>query len=675
MSRPAKWLGALALVGLSLAGCPGDPEDPGLPPRQSCEASSCHGRAGTEHGIELAHPGFALRCTDCHGGDGEARDEASAHVAPAPAWVAERRGYIRNLSVNELDQVAPDYLRFENPGDFRVAQMSCGSGSPANPGSGCHQDVVYSAARSVMSTFVGHFAPPRFENGMQGQDAELGSRAIEDTEGVDPLPEGAVRSLEQARVPDASAPRDSVATAMDHYLPKNCTHCHAWSYGRNDARGNFRSAGCTSCHFVYTDDGVSESSDPSAITDRPPHPRTHELVTRPPGNNCEHCHFQGARIGMLYRGVVEWGLTDDPPFPNIGESLHNHPPEFYLQASSDPAHPADLHYTAGMTCVDCHVGRDVHGDGRIYSSAKQQTAIRCENCHGNVDEDLMEGRVTKPLTRDGTDPTCAPVGGDPDAFWNCNGDALRMLSRHDDGSIWLTPAEGGPELRVPQVHSILASGRNPLMERAMARDGDSGFSHTQVIECDGCHTAYRQYCFGCHVTMDYGQQKSDLLSGERTFGAELTSRSFTSFDLYFLGQNRRGKIGSFCPSMQVFLSATGEDASGAPVTYFENRIRTSASGRRGFNWAVDAPHVSSRRPQPCSRCHANERAGCSTDEARETYGFGTGLYEWTDDTGTTYDLTQLLEPDGTPVVDFAHEGQGAVPMDVIGRALDVCVSN
>ncbi len=639
----------------------------GPSPREGCENSGCHGVAGEDNGIEEIHPGRQLLCTSCHGGDPTADTAEAAHVAPAPAFVAERRGYLRNLSVNELDEVDPAYLRFENPGDFRVAGQSCGSTNPEAAGSDCHQELVESSRRSVMSTFVGHFNGPRFLAGMQERPGELGSITIEDPGFTGEV--GTVPRLLQANPPPEDAPQGEVSTLMDHYLVKNCTHCHAESFGRNDARGNFRSSGCSSCHMVYDNDGVSQSSDPSAVTDRPPHPVRHELTTMPSGEQCEHCHFQGARIGLQYRGVVEWGLSDDPPFPNIGESLHNHPPEFYLQADTDPAYQGDLHYYAGLECVDCHQGRDVHGDGRIYSTAKFQVAVRCENCHGNVDEPITEGRATPPLVRGGTEPTCQPTSGDGDTFWNCAGDTLRGIFRDDAGVLRLRLSNGSGTPAIPQVNFILSRGDNENMIAGMGRDPATGFSHTEVIECHGCHTGYRQYCFGCHVDMDYSQTRSDLLTGRETIGAEITTRSFVELDMYLLGQNHRGKIASFCPSMQVFLSATGSDGT----RLFENRTRTTASGRVGFNFAVDFPHVTSRTPRPCVQCHANQDDACSTNLALETFGFGTGRYMWTDDTGATHDLTQLLAPDGTSLYDFSHVGQGPVPMDMMQRALDTCV--
>lgn len=647
-----------------LAGCEGDPT-PEQPPRQGCESGDCHGPAGQRGGIEIAHRGAQLSCTDCHGGDATATTATDAHVTANDDWLAERGGYIRNLSVNDLDRVDPDYLRFINPGDYRVAGRSCGSASSAAAGGTCHQAQVDSAPTSVMSTFVGHFDVPRFQAGMQGQDAVVGARAGQSLNAE--LPSGAVASITQATPPPVDAPRDQISTLMDHYLTKNCTTCHAWSYGANDRTGNYRSSGCASCHMVYNREGSSESEDPSRAPG-PPHPAKHELTTAIPSEQCEHCHYQGARIGLAYRGVVEWGFDQPAPYPNTGEELHGRPVGFYLNGGSDT--PPDLHYTAGMVCADCHVGRDVHGDGNIYSSAKFQVSIRCENCHGNIDRALQAGQAVAPLVAGGReDPECAPPASSDGHVLNCNGDPLKNVEVNADGRVWLERRDGGGRLEVPQIHDMLAGDASPVMRLAMGRNADTGVSHTETMECHSCHSGWRQYCFGCHVSMDYGVDKIDNLTGLATPGAETASRSFVSLDLYFIGQNHRGKLASFCPSMQAFLSAND---SSTGTTFFENKVRRSADGKVGFNWAVDAPHTTSRAPQPCSRCHADANDDCSTDNARQTYGFGTGRYMFTDSDGTSHDLTQLLDPAGNPIVNFSHAGQGPVPIGAINRALAVC---
>ncbi len=628
-------------------------------------------------GIENAHAGYPLSCTQCHGGDPESQLKEGAHVAITQPFLLERAGYIKNLSVNELDDVDPGVLRFKNPGDYRVAHISCGSSSSANTGSGCHQKKVDTAKRSIMTTFAGHFGPARFQAGMQDQVAQYASRAIETLYPNQPIPAGAVPSLKQAHPPADDAPRDEIATAMDHYLTKNCTRCHQASFGANDAPGNFRSSGCTSCHMVYANDGKSDSADPVAIRNRAPHPVRHELTLDIPSSQCEHCHYQGARIGLRYRGVMEWGFSDQtPPFDNIGESLHGHQPEFYLQDAE--AYPPDLHHTAGLACADCHVGRDVHGDGNLYSNAKLQVSIRCENCHGNIDASITPGKATAPLLPGGlASPECQPetTAENSAEFLNCNGDPIRNLQRSEDGEITLRLHSGGTR-PVSQVHDILESDQaSAAMRRAMGRNSTTGASHTEQMECHTCHTHSRQYCFGCHVTMDYSVQRKDHLTGVTTFGAEYVERSNTSIDLYFLGKNSRGKISSLCPSMQVFMSATERDEVGERISLFENRARTTQSGKVGFNWAADAPHGTSSRPKACNVCHADAADGCSTTQAKETYGFGTGRFSHTDSEGRTHDLTQLIDTDGVPLYDFAHMGQGAIPMAQIQRALSVCADD
>jgi hypothetical protein len=47
------------------------------------------------------------------------------------------------------------------------------------------------------------------------------------------------------------------------------------------------------------------------------------------------------------------------------------------------ANQVDVHVRSGMTCMDCHTAREIHGDGVEYGSMKQPIAMdtRCEKCH------------------------------------------------------------------------------------------------------------------------------------------------------------------------------------------------------------------------------------------------------------------------------------------------------
>ncbi len=46
----------------------------------------------------------------------------------------------------------------------------------------------------------------------------------------------------------------------------------------------------------------------------------------------------------------------------------------------------DVHFAAGMSCMDCHTAREIHGDGIEYTSMKEQGAmdVTCERCHYSI---------------------------------------------------------------------------------------------------------------------------------------------------------------------------------------------------------------------------------------------------------------------------------------------------
>jgi hypothetical protein len=584
---------------------------------------------------------------DCHGGDPDASSKAGAHVAP-PEGVEN----IRTLATDELDEIPADYMRFINPGDLRVADEGCGSASTAADGGGCHQDIVDNNRLSVMSSFTGHYNVPRFLGGMQEREALFGSHDLVDHDfDAASAPPGAVEEITALR-PTLGGQRDDLETIMDNYLAKSCPTCHAYSFGRNAAPGNYRSSGCTSCHMLYENDGLSQSGDPTVTTNEPSHPARHELTNAIPETQCEHCHFQGGRIGLFFQGIREGGFAEVPPnVVPLGEPRHAHDANFYYVDEDDTNDidetPPDLHFTAGMTCVDCHVGSDVHGDGWLYSTAKYQTGVKCEDCHGSVRESIAEGS---------------------DGYFHADaGHPLKQLSRNEAGAVVLTGAMDGAEHLVKQVAQVLETGSNPHMSEAMGVN-DEGWSHTDSLECHACHSGWRQTCFGCHVSMDDRFESYDHQTGQDTPGLVQGTRDFSTITDYFLGTNARGKVSSVCPSQQMFVSYYDENGD----KIVDEQVRTTADGLLGFGWAANHPHTTQRIPQNCDRCHIKPDES-NIDEVRGTYGFGTGEFFMPDGDGVMHDLSKILDDMGIPIVDFGHEGAGAVTGDMLDRALEVRV--
>jgi len=631
----------------------GDLPEPDLEDIPSDEAGcvGCHRPLvdGVRHGIEEAHPpvpGDDLSCTDCHGGNGTASTRLDAHVSPGSGPSA-----LRSLASDELDGIDPAYLRFINPGDLRIADLTCGL-------AGCHPEHVENTKLSTMSTYGGHYTLPRYLAGHQGREGEVAAVDVTDHD-FDELtaPEGAVESLAALRGPNPAEPRDSLGSLIDDYLPKNCPTCHLNSFGRNQAAGTYRSSGCTACHMVYGDNGLSDSDDPTR-SDFPPHPIKHELTTAMPVEQCAHCHFQGGRIGLHYRGIREGGFdaanTPEHAVP-LGESLYGHGSDFYFTDEDSTNEvdetPPDLHFEAGMVCADCHVGGDVHGDGNLYTAERYQVGIRCEDCHGTVREEIQAD------LEDGL-------------FKNSKGDPLALRRIETPDIVLLKLNAENREIYVPQIARLLAEGANPNMNLAMGVD-EEGFSHTDSLECYACHTSWRLNCFGCHVTQDDRLGAQNRTTGFVTQGFFSAERDTYTTDFFALGQNRRGKLSPLCSSMSMFFTRIDEQGT----TQYTDKIRTSGDGKQGFGWNPFHHHTVSRKSQDCNRCHpvVPGSAPENDDLVRATYGFGSGEAMAIDGDGTLYDLTRFLEEDGTLISDFPHPGTGPVPEAVRNRAMTTFV--
>jgi len=718
------------VFGLFFFGCPGKPEPESvcelpLPNPEDCDRAplgpaylAClkqdqtadipvKGNPGclTCHtGIEDPHPTHPLPCTTCHGGDGEAITQKDAHVALPDAFCGEDVSSLsewakvltlkRACTTDELDAVfeADDgkLLQWINPGDLRVATRSCGDGAGS-----CHQATVDSARRSVMQTFTGHYNLPRFLAGMQDREAVVGTVDVTDPHfsevASNPL---AVEFIEPLRGPEEGWLDNSPEQVMDEYLPRHCPACHTASFGKNDSHRNYRSSGCTACHMIYDDNGRSQSGDPTvqaavltadAVVG---HPVAHVLTQRIPTRQCEHCHFQGARIGLNYQGLREHGFGDPQnPTPEeekmtfIQDDIHGHGQGWYVcdedNTNSIDETPPDIHHTKGMHCVDCHTDREVHGDGHIYSTAKGQLDIHCIDCHGTVREPAKPNQDGQFVTRNGT--------------------VITNLSQNSDGSVILTGRIDGREHAVTQVKESLdkraetADPQNDKMLQSMgvvhAREDGSLYSHADTMECWTCHTKWRLNCWGCHVKQDrlihenpdFHFQQINLQTGQQS-SIKVDGQRFTwDIDGFYLGTNDRGMIDTMCPSMQMFFSAKTKEWDAATSSYnttehYSYEPRRSPEGKPNFGWMPTFQHTTQRNGQTCQRCHP-KTDGSNETMVRATYGFGNGVTvpELVDETGVPYDLSRMLDDEGNPISEFGHEGTGPVSPEVRQRAMQTSI--
>ena len=266
-------------------------------------------------GIEDMHSGaITIGCTDCHGGDSTVRlpnpsliessgeyqaAEKKAHVQPRfpESWKSsanpERPA---TLTLRE----SAEFIRFVNPGDLRIAHLSCGV-------SGCHTEDTHKVKKSMMTTGAmlwgaalynnGSFIYKNYrfgetfdENGVQTRvysyplpkPGETQKKGV--LEFLDPLPRweasqmgNILRTFERGgkKVQEIGNP---IPDELPGKPPQNALSNRGLGtllrtdpvflglqktrlldpmnsmFGTNDGPGDYRSSGCTSCHVVYAND-------------------------------------------------------------------------------------------------------------------------------------------------------------------------------------------------------------------------------------------------------------------------------------------------------------------------------------------------------------------------------------------------------------------------------------
>src|SRR5262245_18329182 len=107
--------------------------------RQSDGCLACHRNTADPH----AKTTLNLGCADCHGGNPCAATKELAHEQPRfPDEWPSSANPVRSYAL--LNHERPEFVRFVNPGDLRVAHLSCGT-------AGCHPKEVLQVHKSMMS--------------------------------------------------------------------------------------------------------------------------------------------------------------------------------------------------------------------------------------------------------------------------------------------------------------------------------------------------------------------------------------------------------------------------------------------------------------------------------------------------------------------------------------------
>ncbi len=655
-------------------------------------------------------------CVICHGGTPSSPSHQVAH-AGAPAGLTEAGG---------ADAFYPD------PGSIWIAEKTCGL---------CHQGYVERLKKALMTTEAGKLQGNFWTWGLQEEfkfKAHWGNYDIKDTDGPTPAigtdaykaymtdmvkthPDQFPSELVQVPEVDVDQIPDHPNLAGITYSRQQCQRCHTGVTG-HQRRGDFRGAGCSSCHVPYGVEGFYEGGDPTIDKAEPGHPMIHRMIgsrktktthngiqfSGIPSETCRTCHNRGKRIGTSYPGMMEFPYGS--PYDEKGgtqERLHGRPGYLYIkddlhhQIESRPGNPQ-----GGLLCQDCHTSIDMHGDGNIFGTTLAQVEVECADCHGTV----------------ASYPWELPLGYGEEFGKDSLGDArglatelpsfMRLATVYEPRDGYLLSARGNPFGNVVKdgdkviVHS--ASGLDfavPVLkeidkteswkdESALIAKKAVG-SHMETMECYSCHADWAPQCYGCHVTVDYSEGKTDVdwvanvnavqpdgLTPDAKLGTNgLTSpgkvsetRSYLRWETPILGINGEGRVSPLMPGCQVITTVIDKDGN----TVAHNIMWNSPEGP--IDHSAVQPHTSGRVARTCESCHANPKAlGYGIEDGRFMQGYDQGFsadlataegalissnarLQSQPIPGLKWDLSQIITRDGEQLVSVGSHWQGTGPL-------------
>jgi hypothetical protein len=335
---------------------------------KSAGCVACHQNTHDPH----ARDTLRLGCCDCHGGDPTAADKFHAHVAPRfpDAWPSSANP-VRSYTL--LNHENPEFVRFVNPGDLRVAHISCGT-------AGCHPREVQQNRLSMMThgcmlwgaalynngafplkparfgeSYGMHGVPQRLQTVPPPSEYEMRCKGV--LAYLDPLPRfeitqpgNVLRIFErggrlrpeigiperteengrpiQSRLSVRGLGTENRTDPTFIGLQKTRLLDPTLNFlGTNDHPGDYRSSGCSACHVIYANDrsrmnsgpyagagnrGTSFSPDPTIPKDESGHPIEHRFTTAVPTSQCIVCHIHpGTNVLNSYTGFMWWDEETD----------------------------------------------------------------------------------------------------------------------------------------------------------------------------------------------------------------------------------------------------------------------------------------------------------------------------------------------------------------------------
>jgi hypothetical protein len=673
--------------------------------------------------------GFADNdCIVCHGGNAEATDKLTAH-----------EGTVTYFETNK----GPKNF-YPDPGSPFINEHTCGV---------CHEEQVKTQFTSLMYTEAGKIQGTTWGFGLNSYNHDVANTHVQEVVVHERLgtsvykkymaqlkeAEPQVFPKEMKALPEAPTPEqvnDNPQLSVYTYLRAECQRCHTGVKGRFK-EGDFRGIGCSSCHIPYSNKGKYEGADPTIPKDEAGHMLVHSMQSTQdapvtvhgktysgiPVKTCQSCHNRGRRIGVSYEGLMETSYQS--PFMGEGDNQSKIHTKNYLHLK------ADIHLTKGMVCQDCHTSGDAHSYGDLSGAIQGAVEIECEDCHGTPDKYPWE----LPIGYGDEIASLPPATGAPRGVSDT---LLKMqiygaVNHPQDG--YLITARGNPMANIVRVgnqallHS--ASGKdiplkplkylndnNELSEAARVAKVQTHI-HIEKMECYACHATWAPQCYGCHIKIDYSDQKehpdwvklagiadehgmtpdalyngfkdwknNDELSKEeieqiKSFmitGKTSEQRSYLRWEDPPLVVNGDHRISPAIPGCQTTVSVKGADGKMKLLNHIFKAQDHGKEGKAdGGQLAIDMspvqPHTIQKKARSCESCHTNPKAMGFGIANGELYARPDSSYvadhPLASDVDTQFnaipnlpmDWSRFIDEDGNQLQTVGHHFSGSRPLN------------
>jgi hypothetical protein len=203
----------------------------------------------------------------------------------------------------------------------------------------------------------------------------------------------------------------------------------------------------------------------------------------------------------------------------------------------------DIHFSAKMSCIDCHTVRGIMGSAEGMHFKEEAVDIACSDCHDNNSPRVRLDNWPPELDHLSTH---IPFRHTPEQqflrtakwetpLWHIE---VRSDSENRAEEIYLHYKNSEGRIRIPQF----SQSSHPLIEE-----------HGR-LGCAACHSQWTPQCYGCHLSYTGDKKQWDHTLGKATAGRWQQRRWDILHGLPTLGVNTNNRILPFIPGMTMTLT-------------------------------------------------------------------------------------------------------------------------